>query len=411
MSFATDGDRSNRTRRLWHESSDDGPTALLLGEGYGPAFAFTDAVAVLSIGVDDLAQAFERLDRFLDENVEHACIGLLGYDLRDAVEALPRRIVDEFPQPALWVAAFRRKEPVDRRRFQEEALRVPAVHAALDQVALSAREYRQKVARVVEHIRAGDVFQANLTQPIDLHTTAAPRAIFARLCAVSPAPFSAYLALGEGTFILSSSPEEFLLADGVGVRTRPIKGTRPRGGTATADRALLAELLASEKDQAELAMIVDLLRNDLGKVAEPGSVRVGSFPEHASFAQVHHLFATVTAVLRRGTSTGDLLRATFPGGSITGAPKLRSMEILESLEVRRRGVYCGAIGRLAAGGRANLNVAIRTMVMRGGRVRIGVGGGVTADSEPTAEYLETIHKARGMLAALGVTWQPIVEDS
>jgi para-aminobenzoate synthetase component 1 len=410
VSFATSGNPSNGTGRPWHESADDGPTALLLGEGFGPAEVFTDAAAVLSIGVDDLARAFERLDRFLAEHVEHACIGLLGYDLRDAVEALPRRIVDDFPQPALWVAAFRRRESIDRRRFQADAMRAPAIHAELDPVAIAARDYRAKVTQVVEHIRAGDVFQANLTQPIDLHTTASSRSIFARLCAVSPAPFSAYLALGDGTFVMSSSPEEFLLADGVGVRTRPIKGTRPRGGTASADRALLAELLASEKDQAELAMIVDLLRNDLGKVARPGSVRVGPFPEHASFAQVHHLFATVTAVLRRGTSTGDLLRATFPGGSITGAPKLRSMEILESLEVRRRGVYCGAIGRLAAGGRANLNVAIRTMVMRGGHVRIGVGGGVTSDSEPTAEYLETIHKARGMLAALGVTWQPAVAD-
>ncbi len=258
------------------------------------------------------------------------------------------------------------------------------------------------MARVVEHIRAGDVFQANLTQPFGGRFDGDPRRLFQKLCASSPAPFAAYVETGDGLSVLSASPEEFLRVDGDAVRTRPIKGTRPRGATTADDSALLAELLASEKDVAELAMIVDLLRNDVGKVAAIGSVRVGPFPEHASFAQVHHLFATVSATLRDGVTAGELLRATFPGGSITGAPKLRCMEILEELEVQRRGVYTGAIGWIGPGPRLHLNVAIRTMAWRDGVVRLDAGGGVTADSDPAAEYEETLHKAAGMLMALGV---------
>ncbi|MCC6782243.1 MAG: aminodeoxychorismate synthase component I [Planctomycetes bacterium] len=262
--------------------------------------------------------------------------------------------------------------------------------------------YEAKVARVIEHIRAGDLFQANLTQAFEARYDGDPRALFAKLCTVSPAPYAAYVETDDGLAVLSASPEEFLVADGSAVRTRPIKGTRPRATDREADAALLAELLASEKDQAELAMIVDLLRNDLGKLAQVGSVAVGPFPEHASYAQVHHLFATVTARLRDGTSTGELLRATFPGGSITGAPKLRSMELLEELESCRRGVYCGAIGEFAHGARVRLNVAIRTMACRAGRIRLHAGGGVTADSDPAAEYEETLHKAAGMLRALAL---------
>ncbi|MDA0375106.1 MAG: anthranilate synthase component I family protein, partial [Planctomycetota bacterium] len=263
--------------------------------------------------------------------------------------------------------------------------------------------YEDQVARVIEHIRAGDIFQANLTQPFTGRFGGDPRRLFRRLCAISPAPFAAFYDAGDGLAVLSASPEEFLQLDGRDVRTRPIKGTRPRDPEPGRDAALRAALRASSKDLAELAMIVDLLRNDLGKVAEIGSVRVGPFPEEASFAQVHHLFATVSARLRAGVTIGDLLRATFPGGSITGAPKLRCMEILEQLEWVRRGVYTGSIGWLGPGPRLHLNVAIRTMVVREGVVRFHVGGGVTADSDPAAEYEETLHKAAGMLAALGVS--------
>jgi anthranilate/para-aminobenzoate synthase component I len=184
------------------------------------------------------------------------------------------------------------------------------------------------------------------------------------------------------------------------LRTRPIKGTRPRGADAAADAALRAELLASEKDQAELAMIVDLLRNDLGKVAQVGTVAVGPFPEQASFAQVHHLFATVCARLQPGVSPGELLAAVFPGGSVTGCPKLRCLEILESLELVRRGVYTGAIGTFGPGPRLHLNIAIRTLVLKDGRLRANAGGGITALSEPAQEFAETLHKMAGIERAL-----------
>jgi len=265
---------------------------------------------------------------------------------------------------------------------------------------LSRRDYEDRVAAVVEHIRAGDIFQANLTQPFTGRFDGDPRALFWKLCHRSPAPFAAYVEDGAGTAVLSASPEEFLQVQGHAVRTRPIKGTRPRAADPETDRRLLAELLDSPKDRAELAMIVDLMRNDLGRVATPGSVTVGPFPEHRSFAQVHHLLATVGATLRPGRGMVDLLRSAFPGGSITGAPKLRCMEILEQLEVVRRGVYTGAVGWFGPGPAMHLNVAIRTMVVREGRVRLHAGGGITAESDPAAEYDETLHKAVGMVRAL-----------
>jgi para-aminobenzoate synthetase component 1 len=265
---------------------------------------------------------------------------------------------------------------------------------------LSRAAYERRVAAVVEHIRAGDIFQANLTQPFLAAWDGDPRQLFWRLCEQSPAPFAAYVEAEDGTAVLSSSPEEFLWRAGDAVRTRPIKGTRPRGVDPTQDAALLHELLASDKDQAELAMIVDLLRNDLGKVAAIGSVQVGPFPEHGSFAQVHHLYATVVAQLRAGVSSVDLLRATFPGGSITGCPKLRCLELLEQLEVTRRGVYTGAIGWFGPGPALHLNIAIRTLVHRAGRLRGNAGGGVTALSEPRLEWHETLAKMAGLEAAL-----------
>ncbi len=380
-----------------------GPLVLLHSCGAGGSELFTDAVDVLSIPASPSppADSLARLDDFLARHRDRSCAGFCGYDLRDAIEALPRRIADEFPQPALWIGAFARRSAWGEESQGVVPHATPVVPARALRTLDTRAGYETKVARIVEHIRAGDVFQVNLTQAFDADFDGDPRELFIRLCEVSPAPFAAYVETDAGLAVLSSSPEEFLVADGTTVRTRPIKGTRPRAADPTRDAALLAELLASEKDRAELAMIVDLLRNDLGKVAATGSVAVGTFPEHASFAQVHHLFATVTAKLRPGTTTGELLAATFPGGSITGAPKLRCMEILEEFESCRRGVYCGAIGEFAAGARVRLNVAIRTMVVAGSHVRLHAGGGVTADSVPSLEYEESLHKASGMLRALG----------
>ncbi|MFN3241281.1 MAG: aminodeoxychorismate synthase component I [Planctomycetota bacterium] len=375
----------------------DGPVALLHGGGVGPTWLCTHPVASLTIAAGDWRGAFDRVDAFLRAHRDRRVVGWLGYDLGLDVEAWPTTIADDLGAPLVHLTAF-----ADVQEFADAtAAGAPAVPAATGLIAHVGRaDYERRVAAVVEHIRAGDIFQANLTQPFTGRFDGDPRALFWRLCEQSPAPFAAYVEDGHGTAVLSSSPEEFLWRDGDAVRTLPIKGTRPRGEQPDRDAALLRELLDSEKDQAELAMIVDLLRNDLGKVARTGSVQVGPFPQHASFAQVHHLFATVTATLRDGVSAVDLLRATFPGGSITGCPKLRCLEILESLEVARRGVYTGAIGWFGPGERMHLNIAIRTLVHRDGTVRGNAGGGITALSDPHLEWRESLAKMVGLERAL-----------
>ena len=375
------------------------PLALLCSNGIGPTWLFRDPTAVLDLDDADVAIALSRIRGHLAAHQDLRHVGWFGYDLRDAVEAIPRRIAPSRSMPLVHLCSY--AEALEWRDARPpvrppEPQRIGPVRALM-----TRRDYERLVATVVEHIRAGDLFQANLSQPFVARFEGDPRQLFLRLCALSPAPFAAYLEDGRGTAILSSSPEEFLWRDGAVVRTRPIKGTRPRSADPHEDERLLEELRASEKDLAELAMIVDLMRNDLGKLAEPGSVQVGAFPEHASFAQVHHLFATVTASLRVGVDAVDLLGATFPAGSITGAPKLRAMAEIEDLEVRRRGVYTGAIGWIGPADRLHLNVAIRTLVVRDGELRFFAGGGVTARSDPAHEYEETLHKARGILAALG----------
>ena len=374
-----------------------GPVALLHSGGGGRTWLCTEPAASLTIAAADWRGAFERVDAFLRQQRDRRVVGWLGYDLGLDVEPWPTRVADDLGAPLVHLTAF-----ATVREFEGAVpTGAPPLPAAQQLRAHLGRvDYERRVAAVVEHIRAGDIFQANLTQPFTGRFDGDPRALFWRLCEQSPAPFAAYVEDGEGTAVLSSSPEEFLWRDGDAVRTVPIKGTRPRGADSVDDAMLLEELLASEKDLAELAMIVDLLRNDLGKVARTGSVQVGPFPEHRSFAQVHHLMAEVTATLAPGVSAVDLLRATFPGGSITGCPKLRCLEIIESLEVARRGVDTGAIGWIGPGDRMHLNVAIRTLVHRAGVVRGNAGGGVTALSDPHQEWRESLAKMAGLERAL-----------
>ena len=374
-----------------------GPVAMLHSGGDGRTLLCVDPVASLTVAAGEWRGAFDRLDEFLRLHSERRVVGWLGYDLGLDVEAWPTRLEDDLGAPLIHLTAF-----ADVRSFDgAAAVGAPAVPAARELRAhLGRADYERRVAAVVEHICAGDIFQANLTQPFTGRYDGDPRALFWRLCEQSPAPFAAYVEDGDGTAVLSSSPEEFLWRDGDAVRATPIKGTRPRGVDVDEDAALLQALLASEKDLAELAMIVDLLRNDLGKVARTGTVEVGPFPEHRSFAQVHHLLAQVNARLAPDVSAVDLLRATFPGGSITGCPKLRCLEIIEALEVTRRGVYTGAIGSFGPGDRLHLNIAIRTLVHRGGVVRGNAGGGVTALSDPHLEWRESLAKMAGLERAL-----------
>jgi aminodeoxychorismate synthase component I len=267
------------------------------------------------------------------------------------------------------------------------------------QSGFTRSEYLQAVERVRQYILTGDIFQANLSQRFEAPWPGDPFEFYRRLTAANPAPFAAYFQ-GDGYTIASASPERFLRVDPDGqVETRPIKGTRRRGETPAEDRRLADELLASAKDRAENVMIVDLLRNDLSKVCRPGSVDVPALCALESHPTVHHLESIVTGRLEEGRSAADLLRAAFPGGSITGAPKVRAMEILAELEPVARGVYCGAIGWLSVTGAMDTSIAIRTVTLQGGRATFHAGGGIVADSAPALEYQETLDKAAGIRRA------------
>jgi para-aminobenzoate synthetase component 1 len=262
------------------------------------------------------------------------------------------------------------------------------------------RGYLDAVTRVREYIVAGDIFQANLSQRLEAPLEEDPWHLYRRLREVNPAPFAAYLEL-EGVAVASASPERFLqVAPDGRVETRPIKGTRPRGVSPLHDAALGQSLRDSEKDRAENLMIVDLLRNDLSRVCRPGSVRVPELFALEGYQTVHHLVSTVTGELAPGRDPFDLLAAAFPGGSITGAPKVRAMEIIAELEPSRRGIYCGSIGYVSASGAMDTSIVIRTLVCAAGRVTCSVGGGIVADSDPESEYQETLDKARGLLLAV-----------
>ncbi len=266
-------------------------------------------------------------------------------------------------------------------------------------------EYAKRVAELIEEIAAGNVYEANLTQRMALPFSGDSWALYLALRRESPAPFAAYLALTDGA-ILSSSPERFLHLRETGeVESRPIKGTRPRGSTPETDAALAAELAHSAKDRAENLMIVDLVRNDLGRVCETGSVRVPELMRVERYASVFQLVSSVAGRLRSDCDATDLIRAAFPPGSMTGAPKIAAMRLLDALEPVRRGVYSGAIGYLDLRGGLDLSVVIRTMLVKKGFAYLHVGGAVVADSEPEAEYRETLDKARAMLAALAATEQ------
>lgn len=370
-------------------------------------------------------------------------VGFLGYDLGGVLERLPAIAAPDQDLPPLrlalhdWVVAWDRRTGFawlggraldgDGRRL---ARRLDDVHARLlapgvtkqpqdaagpppDRAlrfrsGLDRAAYEAGVRTVRDRIARGDIYQANLTRRLETPFEGDPWDLYRRLRTGDPSLFSAYLDLGTGPLsgqprgLLSASPEPFLSVDTDGVvSTDPIKGTRPRGRTRDEDRALARELLASAKDRAENVMIVDVLRNDLGRVCRPGSVRVPRLCRLERTAAVQHLVSTVTGVLAADNDAFDLLAASFPGGSITGAPKIRSMQILEELEPVRRGPYTGALGWIGPDGAMQTSILIRTFVADGRRLTLHVGGGITYRSDPAAEWDETVDKARGPLSAIG----------
>ncbi len=249
--------------------------------------------------------------------------------------------------------------------------------------------------QALDWIAAGDIFQVNLSQRFSARGNPVPLDLYLRLKALSPAPFAAFLKWDD-LAVVSASPEWFYQTRGDQIITRPIKGTRPRGATPIEDAALRAELADSGKDRAELTMIVDLERNDLGRVCRYGSIRVNDPHAIESFAQVHHLVATVEGRLRPESGPIDIVRALFPGGSITGASKIRAMQIIDALEPNRRSLYTGAIGYFSRGGSSAFNIAIRTLLVEGDRASFQVGGGIVIESDPELEYRETLHKGRAL---------------
>ncbi len=268
-------------------------------------------------------------------------------------------------------------------------------------------EYMKAVNRVREYIAAGDVFQVNLSQRFEADLEIPPYELYKRLRAVNPAPFASYLNF-SGIAIVSASPERFLKVQSDLVETRPVKGTRPRGRDSVEDEHLAHELIHSIKDRAENVMIVDLERNDLGRVCYYGTVKVTELAILETFPTVFHLTSTVVGRLRRGKSNIDLLKATFPGGSITGAPKVRAMEIIDELEPTKRSVYTGSIGYLSFNEDMDINIVIRTFLIKEGKAYFQVGGGIIYDSDSEAEYMETLDKAKALIQALQLAPEVVV---
>lgn len=304
-------------------------------------------------------------------------------------------------QERAWIVSPSEDEASRLEAMLEQKPRPLGSHAIAGWQSNFTREaYEAAVARTVDYILAGDIFQANISQRFQAAIPEGfdPLSFYARLRSINPAPFACYLDF-DGLGVVSSSPERLVRLDGGKVEARPIKGTRRRDADPARDAALVAELSSSRKDRAENVMIVDLLRNDLSRVCRPGSVRVPVLCGLESYAGVHHLTSVVSGELQSGTTSADLLGAVFPGGSITGAPKIRAMEIIAEIEQVPRGIYCGSVGYLGFGGEADFNIAIRTVSFANGLASFQGGGGITARSTPAAEYDETLTKVARIMQA------------
>lgn len=348
-------------------------------------------------------------------------LGLFGYDLGRRFERLPMQAAADIAVPDMAVgiydwALLRNVATGDwqllhwgdeaglanRLTWLEQQQAKPAPAFALQgtwQSNMSRAEYGEKFARIQEYLAAGDCYQINLTQRFSAPYQGDEWQAYCLLATANKAPFSAFIRLPESA-LLSLSPERFLLLDGRHIETKPIKGTRPRHPDPATDRQVARELAQADKDRSENLMIVDLLRNDIGRVSRPGSVSVPHLFAVESFPAVHHLVSTIHGELDARWQGVDLLRACFPGGSITGAPKIRAMEIIEELEPQRRNAYCGSIGYLSQHGRMDTSICIRTLIAEAGRLHCWAGGGIIADSDADSEYQETYDKVARILPPL-----------
>ncbi len=416
---------------------------FLIFKCWGNRISITDSDGERSLVEDPFKCLDELVNSYeIDDNLAApflgGAVGYIGYDMGRLIEKIPARVTDDLDIPdavlcfygSLIIADHQKKElyaaasglPRTEKALQEKkALQdlevligfVDADRFFNEQDGMSRdnefcsidsnftrNDYTAGVNRVKAYIRSGDVYQVNLSQRFICDLKRSPFDVYESLSTVSPAPYSCFFNCDD-FHILSSSPEAFLKMNKSSVETRPIKGTRPRGKAEADDLKMKEELLQSIKDRAELLMITDLERNDLGRVCKYGSIHPKTLFELETFSNVFHLVSTIRGELKDDHSHVDCLRACFPGGSITGAPKIRAMEIIEELESCRRKIYTGAIGYFGFNKRSDFNIAIRTILHKKGRYYFSVGGGIVADSDPEMEYEETLHKAKGMMEALG----------
>ncbi|MEO3988338.1 aminodeoxychorismate synthase component 1 [Pseudocitrobacter cyperus] len=395
--LVTRGDITTIHRGAEHTSSTQDPLTLLQTE--------LDASPFISETIADIPYT-------------GGALGLFGYDLGRRFEHLPGQAQQDIDLPDMAVGIYDWALIVDHLRkvvtlvsqsdaqerlcwLQNQQVKQsrPFTLTSAWQANMSREEYGEKFRQVQNYLHSGDCYQVNLAQRFQASYDGDEWRAFVRLNRSNRAPFSAFIRLNEGA-ILSLSPERFILAEQGKIQTRPIKGTLPRLPDANDDAAQAERLANSPKDRAENLMIVDLMRNDIGRVAVPGSVRVPELFVVEPFPAVHHLVSTITATLPETLHASDLLRAAFPGGSITGAPKVRAMEIIDELEPQRRNAWCGSIGYLSACGNMDTSITIRTVTAWRGQVYCSAGGGIVADSHEAAEYQETFDKVNRILHQL-----------
>ena len=386
----------------------------LIGEGFG-RFSFLAAWPKQIMKSDD----WPTLD------AKKNWLGYLGYGLKNKLEKLPQdKKSTLFPMPDFWMAEYHVVACFDHfdktitlhsssaayaKKFNAlEPTRLPALPAAPLVKNLTSnmnkKEYMVKVEQVLEAIRAGEVYQANLTRKFsgEWAQAVSPLVLFNALCRFSPAPYSALLKCGE-THVISSSPELFLeISENGKVTTKPIKGSAPRAKDFAEDKRIREQLAESEKNRAENLMIVDLMRNDLSRTCDAGSIRVESLHDITTYLTVHHMSSTIVGQNQKDKTALDVVKGCFPAGSMTGAPKIKAMELCSQLEQQERGIYSGAIGWLGENGTAHFSVVIRTLIMNEKNFEFQVGGGIVADSTPESEWQETLIKARGLAAALNI---------
>ena len=411
---------ATRPTALWHARGD-----VCTYEAHGVRRVYRANPA------DDLRRlmALRRVPLSRDVPFTGGALGFVSYEARHAFEDLPQRAVDDLRLPHWWfifvdeclvfdhiagtvtgVVVVDRPTEIARAtdraaKLIRDAQGVPKrllgpVHSdGVLQSTFSRPAFEDAVRRILEYIAAGDVYQVNLAQRLETVFRGDPRTLYAVLRAVNPSPFAAFLR-ADGFSLVGCSPERLVLFDGSRAETRPIAGTRPRGADTSEDNRLRAELLLSPKERAEHVMLVDLERNDLGRVCRYGTVHADELMVLERYSHVNHIVSNVVGELMPGKDAVDLLAAMFPGGTITGCPKIRCMEIIDELEPVARHAYTGAVGYLSDDGRMDTNIVIRTLMIAKGHAYMPVGAGIVADSEPEHEYDETMQKAKAMLRAL-----------